>query len=57
MQRSCLPDHRAQLADDRNLFAHILFMAQDGLAISFKINGPSKRMDAMVAGMCDLLLD
>ncbi len=55
MLRSCLPDTRAHLADDCNLFAHILFMAQDGFAISFKLNGPSKRMDGMVAGMCDLL--
>lgn len=56
MLRGCLPEDRAHLADGRNLFAHILFMAQDGFAISYKINGPSKRMDAMVAGMCDLLL-
>ena len=56
MLHGCLPENRAHLADDRNLFAHILFMAQDGFAISFKINGPAKRMDAMVAGMCDLLL-
>lgn len=56
MLRDCLPDDRAPLADERNLFAHVLFMAQDGFAINFKINGPSKRMDAMVAGMCDLLL-
>lgn len=57
MLQGCLAADRAHLADDRNLFAHILFMAQDGFAISFRINGPSKRMDAMVAGMCDLLLD
>lgn len=57
MLRGCLPANRAHLADERNLFAHILFMAQDGFAISYKINGPSKRMDAMVAGMCDLLLN
>ncbi len=56
MLRGCLPPERAHLADDRNLFAHILFMAQDGFAISFRINGPSKRMDPMVAAMCDLLL-
>lgn len=54
--RGCLPDDRAHLADERNLFAHILFMAQDGFAITFRINGPSGRMDDMVAGMCDLLL-
>ena len=56
MIADCLPEDRSQLADDRNLFAHILFMAQDGFAISYKINGPSKRMDAMVATMCDMLL-
>lgn len=52
----CIPTDRAHLVDDRNLFAHILFMAQDGFAISYKINGPSKRMDGMVKAMCDLLL-
>ena len=56
MLSACLPAERRHLADDRNLYAHILFMAQDGFAISYKINGPSKRMDAMVAAMCDLLL-
>jgi AcrR family transcriptional regulator len=56
MLRGCVPAERANLADERKLFAHILFMAQDGFAISYKINGPSKRMDAMVAGMCDLML-
>jgi AcrR family transcriptional regulator len=57
MIADCIPEERAHLVDHRNLFAHILFMAQDGFAISYKINGPSKRMDAMVAAMCDLLLD
>lgn len=56
MLRDCLPQERAHLIDDRNLFAHILFMAQDGFAISYKINGPSKRMKAMVDAMCDMLL-
>ena len=56
MLRDCLPPDRAHLTDERNLFAHILFMAQDGFAINFRINGPPKRMDAMVAAMCDLLL-
>lgn len=54
--RTCLPPDRAALADGRNLLAHILYMAQDGFAINFKANGPSKRMDAMVGAMCDLLL-
>lgn len=56
MVAECIPKKQGHLVDDRNLFAHILFMAQDGFAISYKINGPSKRMDAMVAAMCDLLL-
>lgn len=56
MLRDCLPPERTHLADGRNLFAHILFMAQDGFAISFRVNGPSKRMDAMVTAMCDLLM-
>lgn len=56
MIADCLPEEREHLVDDRNLFAHILFMAQDGFAISYKINGPSKRMDGMVEAMCDLLL-
>lgn len=56
MIADCIPTGRAHLVDDRNLFAHILFMAQDGIAISYKINGPSKRMDGMVEAMCDLLL-
>ena len=51
----CLPPQRASLADGRNLLAHILYMAQDGFAINFKAYGPSKRMDAMVAAMCELL--
>jgi AcrR family transcriptional regulator len=56
MLRGCLPPSRAGLADDRNILAHIVYMAQDGFAINFKAYGPSKRMDAMVAAMCDLLL-
>lgn len=56
MIADCIPKQQAHLVDDRNLFAHILFMAQDGFAISYKINGPSKRMDAIVAAMCDLML-
>jgi len=56
MIAGCIPDDRADLVDDRNLLAHILFMAQDGFAISYKINGASKRMDAMVAAMSDMLL-
>ncbi len=55
MLRSCLPPDRLALADERNLLSHILFMAQDGFAIGYKLNGPSKRMDAMVDAMCALL--
>lgn len=55
MLRACLPPERHALADGRNLLAHILYMAQDGLVISNKLNGPSRRMDAMVETMCDLL--
>ncbi len=54
--RACLPPERASLADDRNLLAHVLYMAQDGFAINFKAYGPSKRMDEIVASMCGLLL-
>jgi AcrR family transcriptional regulator len=56
MLRTCLPPERQALADDRNILAHILFMAQDGLVISFKLNGPVRRMDAMVDAMCALLI-
>lgn len=56
MIADCLPADRSHLVDERNLYAHILFMAQDGFAISYQINGPSKRMDAMVEAMCDMLL-
>lgn len=55
MLRTCLPAHRQDLTDDRSLLSHILFMAQDGFAINLKINGPSRRMDAMVDAMCALL--
>lgn len=55
MLRTCLPPERQTLADDRDILAHILFMAQDGLVISYKLNGPAKRMDAMVDAMCGLL--
>jgi hypothetical protein len=56
MISDCISTGRTHLADDRNLFAHILFMAQDGIAISYKINGPSKPMNGMVEAMSDLLL-
>ena len=56
MLHACLPPHRRALADERNLLSHILYMAQDGFAISHRLNGPSRRMDAMVDGMCGLLL-
>jgi AcrR family transcriptional regulator len=55
MLRTCLPPERQALADDRNILAHILFMAQDGLVISYKLNGASIRMDAMVEAMCEML--
>lgn len=56
MLRDCLPPHRSTLADGRNLLSHILYMAQDGFAISHRLNGPSHRMDAIVESMCELLL-
>jgi AcrR family transcriptional regulator len=55
MIAGCLPADRAVLVDERNILAHILFMAQDGFAISYKISGESSRMDAMVAAMTDML--
>ena len=57
MLRDCLPAARQHLADESSLLSHILFMAQDGFVINYRINGPSQRMDAMVDAMCDLLMD
>ena len=56
MLHACLPPHRRALADERNLLSHILYMAQDGFAISHRLNGPSRRMDPMGDGMCGRLL-
>lgn len=56
MIADCLPPERAAIVDDRHLLAHLAIMAQDGFTINFKLNGPSRRLDAIVGMMCDLLL-
>lgn len=56
MIADCLPCERASIVDDRHLLAHLAIMAQDGFAINFKLNGPSRRLDAIVDMLCDLLL-
>jgi hypothetical protein len=54
--RGALPASRQALVDD-DLLAHLAFMAFDGFVINYRINGPSRRVDAIVEGLCDLLLD
>ena len=56
MIAGCLPPEKASAVDDRHLLAHLAIMAQDGFSINFKLNGPSRRLDAIVEMMCDLLL-
>jgi AcrR family transcriptional regulator len=54
--RGALPPSRQSLVDD-DLLAHLAFMAFDGFVINRRINGPSRRVEAIVEGVCDLLLD
>ncbi|MCC7167365.1 MAG: TetR/AcrR family transcriptional regulator [Rhodospirillales bacterium] len=50
-----LPADRLELIED-DRFSHLLFMAFDGFAVNYKLNGPSRRVDAIADLICDLIL-
>ncbi|MCC7166713.1 MAG: TetR/AcrR family transcriptional regulator [Rhodospirillales bacterium] len=50
-----LPGDRLWLIED-DRFSHLLFMAFDGFAVNYKLNGPSRRVEAIADLMCDLVL-
>lgn len=49
-----LPADRLWLIED-DRFSHLLFMAFDGFAVNYKLNGPSRRVEAIADLMCDLV--
>lgn len=53
--RAAIPDSRRWIVDD-DLISHLLFMAFDGFAVNYKLNGPSRRVDAIVDMLCDLVI-
>lgn len=53
--RSAIPEERRWIVDD-DLLSHLLFMAFDGFAVNFKLNGPSRRVEAIADMLCDLVL-
>jgi AcrR family transcriptional regulator len=55
MLRPALPPARRALLDN-DVFAHLLFMAFDGFAVNYTLNGPSRRVEAIVDLLCNLLL-
>jgi AcrR family transcriptional regulator len=55
MLRAALPPERRALLDGDG-FAHLLFMAFDGFAVNYRLNGPSRRIEAIAELLCTLLL-
>ena len=55
MIRDALPDSARFVTSD-DLLAHLLFMAFDGFAIGHKVSGPSRRVEAIVDMLCDLIM-
>lgn len=55
MIRDALPDSARFLMTD-DLLAHLLFMAFDGFAVNYKVNGPSRRVDGIVDMVVDLIM-
>lgn len=53
--QDAIPEGRRWIADD-DLLSHLLFMAFDGFAVNFKLNGPSRRVEAIADMLCDLVL-
>lgn len=53
--RDCLPPSRHALVEGDRL-AHLLFMAFDGFVINQRLNGPSRRVEAIVDMVAGLLL-
>lgn len=55
MIRDALPDSARFVMTD-NLLAHLLFMAFDGFAVNYKVNGPSRRVEGIVDMLVDLIM-
>jgi AcrR family transcriptional regulator len=53
--RRILPPDRLWLIED-DCFSHLLFMAFDGFAVNYKLNGPSRRVEAIADMICDFVL-
>ncbi len=54
--RKAVPESaQAVLAD--NILTHFLFMAHDGFIINYALNGPSRRVDAIVEFLSDLIFE
>jgi len=54
--RTAIPDSfKDALAD--NIMTHFLFMAHDGFVINYALNGPSRRVDAIIDLFCNMIFD
>lgn len=53
--RGAMPD-RAPWRGNDELLSHLLFMAFDGFAINYKLNGRSRRVEAICEMLCDLAM-
>ena len=54
--RNSIPESLKEgLAD--NILIHFFFMAQDGFVINYALNGPSRRVDAIVDLLCKMIFN
>ena len=54
--RKATPDSfEAGLTD--NILTHFLFMAHDGFVINYALNGPSRRVDAIIDLLCNMIFN
>jgi len=54
--RNAIPDSfKAGLSD--NIMTHFLFMAHDGFVINYALNGPSRRADAIIDMLCNMIFN
>ncbi|MBT3915197.1 MAG: TetR/AcrR family transcriptional regulator [Rhodospirillaceae bacterium] len=54
--RNAIPDSFKEGLSD-NIMTHFLFMAHDGFVINYALNGPSRRVDAIIDLLCNMIFN
>mgnify|MGYP003982308251 FL=1 len=54
--RNAIPDSFKEGLSD-NIMPHFLFMAHDGFVINYALNGPSRRVDAIIDLLCNMIFN